>query len=170
MASKFSRICTVCGKEYEYCPNCSKYDHMERWHDAYCSANCKKLYSVCAGYINEWLPKEVEAARLQELDLSYVEKLPQWMQETIAAMKKVDTANAPAINDALAVDMKADEKTDEKVAEVVEAETDHIDINAVFEAKKDVTPEATKADEKKYNDYKKNSYQQKNKSRKDYSK
>lgn len=99
--SRFDKYCTICGKHYEYCPTCSRFKNMERWHDAYCSSNCKELYNVLAGFLNNWLPPEVEAARLQKLDLSYKNKLPQWMQVAIKNLQKVDTSNAAAINEAM---------------------------------------------------------------------
>ena len=111
---RWDRVCTICGKEYEYCPTCSKFNHMERWHDAYCSFTCKELYNVCAGYVNGWLAPEVEAARLAKLDLSYIDKLPQWMKDAIKAMQSIDTTNAAAINEALSGDTK------EEVAEAKE--------------------------------------------------
>lgn len=99
--NRFDKYCTICGKHYEYCSTCSRFKNMERWHDAYCSSNCKELYNVLAGFLNNWLPPEVEAARLQKLDLSYKNKLPQWMQVAIKNLQKVDTSNAAAINEAM---------------------------------------------------------------------
>lgn len=116
--SKYDRSCSVCGKIYEYCPNCDKYKHMERWHDAYCSANCKDLYNVTAGYINGWLGKEVEAAKLAELDLSYVDNLPQWMKDAIAQLQNVDPADVKAVSQVLAEETK--EEKNEQADEAVE--------------------------------------------------
>ena len=108
---KFDRACTVCGKHYEYCPTCSRFAHMERWHDAYCSQNCKDLYNVTAGYINHWLDPEVEAVRLKELDISYKDKLPHWMQNAIAEMNKIKFIDS---------DATAQESTEEDVKVDVE--------------------------------------------------
>lgn len=77
----------MCGREYKYC-NCVEYSHMEPWHDAYCSANCKDLYNITAGWVNDWLDKDVEIARLEKMDLSYIDKLPEWMQKTIKEMQE----------------------------------------------------------------------------------
>lgn len=118
---RFEKICTCCNKVYEYCSTCSDFDHMERWHDAYCSKNCKELYNVLAGFLNNWLPPEVEAARLSELDLSYKNKLQPWMKDAIAQLQKVDTSAAKAINAALKEDVNAEEKQEEKPKEELKA-------------------------------------------------
>lgn len=115
--SKYDRSCSICGKIYEYCPNCDRYKHMERWHDAYCSENCKDLYSVTAGYINGWLDKEIESARLAELDLSYADKLPQWMKDVITQLQDINATDEKPVSQVLAEDTKEgkDEQTDEAV-------------------------------------------------------
>ena len=84
---KFKRICTICHKEYEYCPTCSKYSHLPRWMDAYCSENCKDLYNITAGWINGWLDKDVEIARLSKMDLTNKKQFPKWMQDVIGEME-----------------------------------------------------------------------------------
>lgn len=85
--SKFDRTCSVCGTHYEYCGVCSQYQHLPRWMDAYCSENCKDLYNITAGWINGWLDKEVELARLNKSDLSKKDQFPKWMRDTIKQMK-----------------------------------------------------------------------------------
>ena len=125
--AKFKRICTICGREYEYCTRgCNKFSHMEPWHDAYDVENCKDLYNVTAGYINHWLDPDIEVARLQKLDLSYKDKLPKWMQDAINEMQKKEVHNAAAINQAL----------DEKKEEAVEVEK-------IEKVEKDVTVKNT---------------------------
>ena len=111
---KFERSCSVCGKKYEYCPNCSDFDHLPRWMDAYCSETCKDLYNITAGFINKWLEPEVEAARLTKVDLSYMDKLPAWMKTAIKEIQKVDTQNASAINEALEDKKEVENKVEEK--------------------------------------------------------
>ena len=44
------RNCTVCGRQYKYCPKCSQYDGMEKWHVEYCSEQCKNTYSIINKY------------------------------------------------------------------------------------------------------------------------
>ena len=120
---RFDRFCTVCGKHYEYCPTCSRFSHMERWHDAYCSANCKDLYNVTAGFINHWQEPEVEAARLQKLDLSYKDKVPAWMQAAIRDIQRVELNNDDKkVVDKVEAEKAVEEPVVEEVKENKEAE------------------------------------------------
>ena len=100
---KFERQCTICSSTYQYCPNCSDFDRLPRWMDAYCSERCKEIYNITAGFLNHWLEPEIEAARLSELtlDKEYIEKLPDWMKDAINQLQQVDTTNAKAIMSAL---------------------------------------------------------------------
>ena len=90
--TRADRYCTVCGDHYLYC-RCQEYDGMEPWHDAYCSDNCKNLYNITAGWLNNWLDKEVEIARLENCDISKIDKFPQWMQDVIKEMKEYNKKN-----------------------------------------------------------------------------
>jgi len=100
---KFERQCTICSSTYQYCPNCSDFDRLPRWMDAYCSERCKEIYNITAGFLNHWLKPEIEAARLSELtlDKEYVEKLPDWVKDAINQLQQIDTTNAKAIMSAL---------------------------------------------------------------------
>lgn len=153
---RFEKTCSCCNKIYQYCSTCSDFDHMERWHDAYCSKNCKDLYNVLAGFLNNWLSPEVEAARLSELDLSYQDKLQPWMQDAIKQLQKVDTSSAKAINAALKEDViddiKSENNVNEKIKEDVKPET----TQNVPVTHSSIPKEFKKVDySKKKNDYKK---------------
>ena len=91
---------------------------MERWHDAYCCANCKDLYNVTAGFINHWHEPEVEATRLQKLDLSYKNKLPAWMQ---AEIKDIQSVKLNSFNETV-IEKAVTEPTTEVVFEKVKEE------------------------------------------------
>lgn len=96
---KFERQCTICSSTYQYCPNCSDFDRLPRWMDAYCSERCKEIYNIVAGYLNHWLEPEVEAARLSELELDdeYIGKLSDTMKDAIVQLRQINTTNAKAI-------------------------------------------------------------------------
>lgn len=40
------RKCTVCGKEYNYCPRCRQYEHLPKWYVNYCGEDCKETYTI----------------------------------------------------------------------------------------------------------------------------
>lgn len=115
---KFERSCSVCSSTYQYCPNCSDFDRLPRWMDAYCSERCKEIYNIVAGYLNHWLEPEVEAARLSELELDeeYIGKLSDMTKDAIAQLQQINTANAMAIISALK-DEEPDVKSEDKVVE-----------------------------------------------------
>lgn len=110
------RSCSICNKKYHYCNRgCKDYSHLPRWMDAYCSETCKEVYNICAGFVNNWLDPEVEAARLEELHLDneYINKLSDDMKTIIRKIQKIDTKNSAAIMQALN-DKPADDATDKK--------------------------------------------------------
>ena len=114
---KYERTCQLCGTKYHYCNHgCSEYVHMEPWHSAFCSKNCLDLYNITAGYVNGWLPKEVEAERLKAIDLSNFDNFVDWAKEPILEMKKMweDSSN----------DKKEDTKTEETKKEEVKETVD----------------------------------------------
>lgn len=122
---KHQRICTMCKKTYIYCNRgCEQSIGMEPWHDAYCSENCKDLYNICAGYVNHWMEPDIEAARLAKMDLSYVDKLPEWMRNAIHELQKIDVKYADAINTVL------EEKVEELKIDVDEDKSEKPDVVA----------------------------------------
>ena len=59
------RNCTVCGKEYRYCPRCREFDYLEKWHTNYCSEQCKETSSIINKYAFKHINKS-EAKKLLE--------------------------------------------------------------------------------------------------------
>lgn len=48
MAKK--RICSICGKEYEYCGHCPNKNAIEHWRNLYCSENCREAFQLFGDY------------------------------------------------------------------------------------------------------------------------
>ena len=129
--TRADRYCTICGEHYLYC-RCQEYDHMEPWHDAYCSANCKDLYNITAGYLNGWMEKEVEIARLEKADLSKIDSFPQWMQDTIKEMKnykKESDVPVEAINQVLNEKIDVSENDEVVEEEIKEHSDDKVEVH-----------------------------------------
>lgn len=59
------RNCTVCGKQYRYCPKCKEFDNMEKWHIEFCSEQCKNTSSIINRYAFQHINKS-EAKKLLE--------------------------------------------------------------------------------------------------------
>lgn len=70
MATRFTRTCIVCGKEYEYCNGCSRFDHVETWHNIYHDENCRKIFNIASNYHAGKLSREEAAKAFSECDLS----------------------------------------------------------------------------------------------------
>lgn len=66
---KFNRICIVCGKNYEYCSHCGKFNPREKWRYLYCSENCREIWKVCNGVENEGLSIAEAKQRLSKCDV-----------------------------------------------------------------------------------------------------
>lgn len=142
---RFDRFCTICGKHYEYCPTCSRFDHMERWHDAYCSEDCKNLYNITAGWVNGWKDKDIEIERLKNIDLSRYEYYPQWLKNVIKEMKLYEQSKEVDKKEELPDENNMTENT--VVVESVKVDAEPIKVEEKHENRK--------VDKKNYN-YKKN--------------
>lgn len=69
---KHERICVVCGKHYAYCPACDEYKDLPKWMFAFCSENCKDIYSTFNALNAGTISEEDAKARFKELDISAV--------------------------------------------------------------------------------------------------
>lgn len=124
---RFDKVCSVCKKEYKYCSQCSDFDHLPRWMDAYCSQNCKDLYNIAAGWLNGWKDKDVEIDRLNNIDLSKMNDYPQWLKDVIKDMnlyiesKKVDNKKAESLD--ANIDVIEDAKTDDVMTKSVKLDS-----------------------------------------------
>lgn len=87
------RNCTVCGKQYRYCPKCLQFSNMEKWHIEYCSEQCRNTYSTINKYSFKHIDKEMAKDLLigngitKDSDL-----LPKWKElanEILKEEKKV---------------------------------------------------------------------------------
>lgn len=73
------RNCTVCGKQYKYCPRCSQYDGMEKWHLEYCSEQCKNTYLTINKYAFNHIDKDEAKMLLKGNNITKdSELLPKW--------------------------------------------------------------------------------------------
>ena len=86
------RNCTVCGKQYKYCPRCSQYDGMEKWHVEYCTEQCKNTYSIINKYAFKHITKD-EAKMLLEgnnitKDSGLLPKWKEFVEEILKAEEK----------------------------------------------------------------------------------
>ena len=64
------RKCVLCGKEYEYCPNCPKDSRKPLWHKLYHSENCRNIFEALNNYNFKLATKEETQEILSKCDLS----------------------------------------------------------------------------------------------------
>ena len=84
------RNCTVCGKQYKYCPKCSQYDGMEKWHIEYCSEQCKNTYSTINKYAFNHITKDEAKMLLEGNNINAKsDLLPKW-KEIVEEILKTD--------------------------------------------------------------------------------
>ncbi len=62
------RTCVICGKTYEYCPNCSAYDNEPRWKFLFDTKTCKDIYGVLNAYKAESISADQARSKLSRLD------------------------------------------------------------------------------------------------------
>lgn len=68
--AKNNRTCSVCGKHYSYCNNCSSDNSKPSWMTMFCSENCKDLFMTATDYFaGEITPSKAKAV-LNKLDIS----------------------------------------------------------------------------------------------------
>ena len=73
------RNCTVCGKQYNYCPKCLQYSNMEKWHIEYCSAQCKNTFSIINKYAFKHIDKDAAKTLLEGNGITKESNiLPRW--------------------------------------------------------------------------------------------
>lgn len=69
---KNNKTCILCGKKYSYCNSCAEFDHLPRWMEIYCTANCKDIFNILSSYNMKHKTKEEARTLLEKCDLSYV--------------------------------------------------------------------------------------------------
>lgn len=85
-----TRKCIVCGKEYDYCPNCIRYIRLPRWMFSYHDENCRKIGAALNDYkAKNKTPIEVKRM-LEQADLSKKETFVPAFKEMIDEVLAVE--------------------------------------------------------------------------------
>lgn len=98
MTKKGLRTCCVCHREHMYCPVCNPEDRNKpTWYFAYCSENCKDIYTVTSDYEDKKITAGEAKTQLDKLDLSHIanfgesyQKAIMKINENITLVEKVD--------------------------------------------------------------------------------
>lgn len=68
-SKKHIRTCTFCKTQHKYC-NCEEYKHLEPWHMAYCSENCKDIDGILSDWGAKLISSKEAYERLKDKDVS----------------------------------------------------------------------------------------------------
>lgn len=77
------RTCICCGKEYEYCPVCSKYDKYPSWMANFHNKNCREIFKTAIEYVSNNISDEEARARLDKCNLDEKENFETSVLEMI---------------------------------------------------------------------------------------
>lgn len=89
------RTCICCGKEYEYCPICSKYDKYPSWMTNFHDANCREIFKTAIEYVSNNISDEQARARLDKCNLDNKENFEVSVQEMIEKLYPLKTEIIP---------------------------------------------------------------------------
>lgn len=92
---KHGRICTICSKEYAYCPNCNSYAGMPSWKFLFCSENCKDIFETISEYEQNQIDTKTAKQKLDRLDLKSAEPLKAGAKEAIEKINQKVAEETP---------------------------------------------------------------------------
>lgn len=104
------RNCTVCGRQYKYCPKCSQYDGMEKWHVEYCSEQCKNTYSIVNKYAFKHITKDEAKMLLEGNNITKKSDLLPRYKEVVEEILKTEEKKV-VVEESIKTDSKASTKT-----------------------------------------------------------
>ena len=96
---KHERKCSVCGKTYQYCPNCSSYESYPRWMFLFDSENCKNIFETVSDYNQGIIDAKAARIRINKCDLKKAEPLMSGTKEGVNKILKetAATQDRPAV-------------------------------------------------------------------------
>lgn len=135
MATKrYRRTCTVCGKEYEFCPDCREYALQPSWKNIYHDENCREIAHILTA-VGRTITAEEAKEKIAKCDLTNKDNFNEVWRKPLFEL--------------LGINEKVEEpKVEEKIEEPkvgLKVEEIKIEEKAV-EPKEDVKTEETKND------------------------
>lgn len=108
------RTCCVCRGEHLFCPQCRPEDRNKpTWYFAYCSKNCKDIYTVTSDYEDKKISADDAKKQLDKLDLSRIADFGESYQKAIMKINE-ETKPVEKTDDVIKEDESviSDESTD----------------------------------------------------------
>lgn len=131
MASRYKKICYLCGKEYQYCSNCRDFRTQPTWKNMFHSENCHKLFNLSTQFAQGSLTEEEARKILVGCDLTDIDN---FRQDVIDQIKIIQNSKPTVI--------------ETKVDKQVETKGETKDYKKDVEAE-EILPEATTFKKKK---------------------
>ena len=122
MATKrYRRICTVCGKEYEFCPDCREYALQPSWKNIYHDENCREIAHILTA-VGRTITAEEAREKIAKCDLTNKDNFNEvWRKplfELLGINEKVEEPKAEKKIEEPKVELKVEEiKIEEKAVE-----------------------------------------------------
>ena len=122
MATKrYRRICTVCGKEYEFCPDCREYALQPSWKNIYHDENCREIAHILTA-VGRTITAEEAKEKIAKCDLTNKDNFNEvWRKplfELLGINEKVEEPKVEEKIEEPKVELKVEEiKIEEKAAE-----------------------------------------------------
>lgn len=102
------RVCTICGKKYNYCPNCGRGDARETWRYIYCSNECKTVFDTCEKFVSKKITATEAKSRLDKI------KMPKIVARQIGIIANINDIKQQA-RSFVAPKPKKEEKSKEEI-------------------------------------------------------
>lgn len=119
MASRYKKICYLCGKEYQYCSNCRDFRTQPTWKNMFHDENCHKLFNLSTQFAQGYRTQEEARKILASCDLSDIDN---FRQDVIDQIKNIQNSKPTVIEKKVdkQVEIKNETKENNKNVEVKE--------------------------------------------------
>lgn len=91
MAEYLNTTCSICGKKYHVCADCSTTTSYTPWRKIACSTDCYKIFMAIQAYTNGYATKAETRDKICTCDLSRLDTFQDNIQNIIRELQKEDT-------------------------------------------------------------------------------
>ena len=137
MATKrYRRICTVCGKEYEFCPDCREYALQPSWKNIYHDENCREIAHILTA-VGRTITAEEAKEKIAKCDLTNKDNFNEvWRKPLFELLEINEKVEEPKAEEKIekVEEIKIEEKTEEDV-KTEETKNDYVSEISNFKKK-----------------------------------
>ena len=108
------RTCVVCGKQYEYCNKCRKYENLPLWMFTFCSERCKSIYNITSNYEDKRISIDEAKEQLNKFDLSDKDSFGDSYKKAITSIINTKNQTKKSTKKSIHEDTKTDDKAVKK--------------------------------------------------------